>query len=65
MSKFQFFVLKDKQKFSCMIYFKFLDHFGVFLFLLITFEPVLDGFLRIWTNPQIQGGGPGWLRLKK
>ena len=26
----------------------------VFLFVLITFEPILDGFLRIWTNPEIQ-----------
>ena len=24
------------------------------------FEPILDGFWRIWTNPEIQDGGPRW-----
>ena len=28
----------------------------VFSFVLITFEPNLDGFWRIWTNPEIQDG---------
>ena len=32
----------------------------VFLFVLITFEPILDGFWRIWTNQEIQDGGPRW-----
>ena len=32
----------------------------VFLFVLVAFEPILDGFVRFWTNPEIQDGGPGW-----
>ena len=54
-SKFQFLLLKKvkKKAFLC------LDLFIV-LFALITSEPILDGFLRIWTNPEIQDGGPGW-----
>ena len=32
----------------------------VFLFVLITLEPILDGFLRIWANPEIQDGGQRW-----
>ena len=30
----------------------------VFLFVLITFEPISVGFLRLWTNTEIQDGGP-------
>ena len=30
----------------------------VFLFVLITFESILDGFLRFWTSPEIRDGGP-------
>ena len=30
----------------------------VFLFVLITFEPILDDFLKIWINPEIQDDGP-------
>ena len=52
-----------KQKLSCSI-FKYLDRFMVFLFVLITFEPVLDGFLRFSTNPEIQDGGPRWAPLR-
>ena len=36
----------------------------VFLFVLITFEPILDVFFRIWTNSEIQNGGPRWPPLK-
>ena len=36
----------------------------MFLFSLITFEPILGGFLRFWTNPEIQDGGPGWLPFR-
>ena len=32
----------------------------VFLLILITFESFLDGFLRSWTNPEIQDGRPRW-----
>ena len=32
----------------------------VFLFVLIDFDPILDDFLRFWTNPEIQDGGPRW-----
>ena len=32
----------------------------VFLFVLITFDPILDDFLRFWINPEIQDGGPRW-----
>ena len=35
---------------------KFLDHFITFLLVFITFEPILDGFWRFWTNPEIQDG---------
>ena len=31
---------------------------------LITFEPILDVFLRFWTKPEIQDGGPRWPPLK-
>ena len=44
------FSLKIKQKLSCSI-FKSLHNFMVFLFVLVTFEPILDGFWRFWTNP--------------
>ena len=30
----------------------------VFLIVLITFEPILDGFLRFWKNSVIQYDGP-------
>ena len=40
--------------------FKSLDRFMVFLFVLITFELILDGFWRIWNNPEIQDGGLRW-----
>ena len=40
--------------------FSYLIHFMVFLLVLIIFEPILDGFLRIWRNPEIQDGGPRW-----
>ena len=36
----------------------------VFLFVLITFEPILEVFLRFWTNPEIQDGGPRWPPFK-
>ena len=29
----------------------------VFLFVLITFYPILNGFLKFWTNSDIQDGG--------
>ena len=29
-----------------------------FLFVLVTFEPILDGFLRFCANPEIKDGGP-------
>ena len=32
----------------------------VFLFVLIAFDPILDDFFRIWTNSEIQDGGPRW-----
>ena len=32
----------------------------LFLFVLITFEPILDRFLTSWKNPEIQDGGPRW-----
>ena len=31
------------------------------VFVLIIFEPILGGFLRFWTNPVIQDGGPSSL----
>ena len=49
-----------KEKSFLVAVFKSLDHFMVFLFVLITLEPILDGFLRIWANPEIQDGGPRW-----
>ena len=55
---FDFTYFKIKQKLSSSIF--FLDRFMVFLFVLITFEPILDGFLRVWKNPEIQDGGPRW-----
>ena len=36
------------------------DHFVVFLFVLITFDLILDDFFGFWTNPEIQDGGPRW-----
>ena len=55
-SKFQLLLFKRLNKSFLVAFFKSLDHFMVFLFVLITFEPILDGFLRIWTNPEIQDG---------
>ena len=40
------------------IFSKSLDYFKAFLFVLIIFEPILDGFLKYWKNPEIQDGGP-------
>ena len=31
-----------------------------FLFVFITFDSILGGFLRAWTNPEIEDGGPRW-----
>ena len=55
--------LKIKQRFS-LAFFESLDQFMMFLFVLITFEPILDGFLRFWTNPEIQDRGPRWPPLR-
>ena len=52
-------IKKSQKKLSCSIFLS-LDCFMVFLFVLITFKPNLDGFWRIWTNPEIQDGGPRW-----
>ena len=41
-------------------FFKSLDHFVVFLFVLITFDLILDEFRGFWSNPKIQDGGPRW-----
>ena len=41
-------------------FFKYSDHFIVFLFVLTTFDPILDGFHTFWKNPEIQDGGPRW-----
>ena len=30
------------------------------LFVFITFDSILGDFLRFWTNPEIQDGGPRW-----
>ena len=52
-------VLKLNKKFL-VAFFKSLDHFVVSLFLLITFDPILDDFVRFQTNSEIQDGGPRW-----
>ena len=49
---FDFTYFKIKQKLSSSIFLKSLDRFMLFLFVLITFEPILDGFLRFWRNPK-------------
>ena len=41
-------------------FFQYLDLFIEFLIVLITFELILDVVFRIWTNPEIQDGGPRW-----
>ena len=51
------FSLKIKQKLSCSI-FKSLDHSMMFLVVLITFEPILVGFLRFSTNTEMIDDGP-------
>ena len=49
------FNLKIKQKLSYSI---FKSVLGMsLLFVLITFEPILEVFLRFWTNPEIQDSG--------
>ena len=53
-------VIKKIKKSILAAFFKSLDRFMVFLFVFITFEPNLDGFRMIWTNPEIQDGGPRW-----
>ena len=57
---FDFTYFKIKQQLSSSIFFKSLDHFRMFLFVLIAFELILDSFLRFWKNPEIQDGGPRW-----
>ena len=52
--------LKNFKRSFLVALFKSLDLFLLFLFVLITFEPILDDFLRIWTNPEIQDSGPRW-----
>ena len=52
-------ILKSNKSFF-VAFFKSSEHFMVVLFLLITFELILDGFLRFWTNPEIQDGRPRW-----
>ena len=36
----------------------------LFVFVLINFDSVLGDFLRSWTNPEIQDGGPRWPPFK-
>ena len=50
--------LKKLNRGFLVAYLKSFDHLIVFLFLLIAFESILAGFLSIWTNPDIQDGGP-------
>ena len=57
---FSFSYLKVKIKGFLQHFFKYLDVFMMFLFVLITFEPILGVFLRIWANSEIQDGGPRW-----
>ena len=44
---FNFSYLKIKQKLSCSIFLKSLDQFMVFLFVLITVDPILDNFFEV------------------
>ena len=37
----------------------------VFLFALITFDPILDDIFRFWTNSGIQDGGQRWTPFRK
>ena len=54
----------NKKKLS-LAYFKPSDHnFMMFLFLFITFDPILDDFLRFWTNLEIQDGGSRWPKIR-
>ena len=46
--------LKIKEKLSCNIFFKSLDHFMMLLLVLITWDSILRDFLTFWTNPEIQ-----------
>ena len=32
----------------------------MFSFVLFSFDPILNGFLRFWKNPEIQDGVPRW-----
>ena len=59
-SKFQIFWVKKIITSFFVAIFESLERFIVFLFVLNTFEPILDVFWRIWTNPEIQDGGPRW-----
>ena len=56
----QFLLLKKIKINSLEAIFKSYDRFIMLLFVLITFEPILGGFWMIWTNPEIQDGGPRW-----
>ena len=57
------FIKKIKKSFLFSI-FKVLRSFCGVLFVLITFDPILNDFLRFWTNPEIQDGGQGWPPFK-
>ena len=57
---FNFSYFKIKQNLSCSVFLKSFDHFMMFLFVSITFDPILDDFLRFWSNPEVQDGGPRW-----
>ena len=63
--KFQFLLFKKLNKSFLIAFFKVLNHLMVFLFVLITFDPILDGFLGIWTNPEIQHALKIWPPFRK
>ena len=54
---------KIKQQLSCSV-FQSLDHFMVFFFVSITFDSILDDFLRFRTDPEMLDGGPRWSPFK-
>ena len=54
-------LIKKSQKNFLVAFLKSLDHFMVFLFVLIVLEPILDSFLGFeQIQTEIQDGGPSW-----
>ena len=63
-SRFRFSCLFNQSFLVFFVIFWFLDHFSVYLMVLISFWSKLTDFVRFWSNLEIQDGRPRRLPLK-